>query len=938
MSLSSAGVLTTSSNIVSGGTITGGGLLTTGGSIVIPDAGTIGSASDTNAIAISSAGVVTISTNTDATNSTSGALIAHSAGIADDLYVGDGLFVAGAITGSGVVQGTTITATTAFVPDASDGAALGSASLEFSDLFLADAAVINFGADQDINITHVADTGLTTNGSFTASGTIQGTTITATTAFVPDASDGATLGSSTLQFSDLFIADGGEVKFGDDQDVLLRHDHNSGLIIDRTDQSDNAPVSLTLSTAETDIQADDVIGKINFQAPDEGTGTDAVLISAAIQARSEGDFSATANATSIDFMTGASEAATSKMSVTSGGNLTINTDGANIGFGANSEITLTHVHNVGLTLTHTATDDNLPIILQLKSEENEIVANEVIGSLEFAAGDADGTDGATVAAGIHAIAEGTFSASANATKLVFTTGVSETAAASATAKMTLSSAGLLTIADDFMIKDGGTIGVASDADAITIASNGQLTLTQTLIGTALDISGDIDVDGTTNLDIVDIDGAVDMASTLQVDGAITSSAGATITVADNSAALTLVSTDADAVTGPLLDFNRNSSSPADNDDLGYVRFLGENDASESTAYAQMFGSAEDVSDGTEDGSLSFFTIVNGAQVNRIEIMPTEINFNQGGIDLDFRVESNGQANMFYVDGGNDTVSFQPNSGNLAVKAGRVDSTNNVRLEAGGTTSTFLEYRGYLGHIWDVNTTERLRLTGAGRLENKSPSNTGNVLQDFTIDWRNENSAGIMAGIGVVRTNNANAPGAFVIRTSTDVDSSSNNSDGEISEKFRVAANGDLTATDTSIASNSDSRLKENIADFTYDLTKFKALKTKTFDWKQPELHGDKSGVRGFVAQDIEKVDDYWIDEVEVQKDSDDYQYLEDKNILYTENATIPDGKKVGDLEYKARFAKTSKLGQKDSMYVSVINQLIAKIETLETEVQALKDA
>ena len=51
---------------------------------------------------------------------------------------------------------------------------------------------------------------------------------------------------------------------------------------------------------------------------------------------------------------------------------------------------------------------------------------------------------------------------------------------------------------------------------------------------SLDISGDIDVDGTTNLDVVDIDGAVDMASTLQVDGAITSSTGATITVADNS--------------------------------------------------------------------------------------------------------------------------------------------------------------------------------------------------------------------------------------------------------------------------------------------------------------------------------------------------------------------------------------------------------------------
>ncbi len=150
-------------------------------------------------------------------------------------------------------------------------------------------------------------------------------------------------------------------------------------------------------------------------------------------------------------------------------------DASTIQFGNDQEITLTHVADTGLTLTHTASGDNTPIVLQLKSEEDAIIADEVIASLEFAAGDSDGTDGATVAAGIHAIAEGAFSASANATKLVFTTGVSETAAASATAKMTLSSAGLLTIADDFIIKDGGTIGVTSANDAMTISSAGIVT-------------------------------------------------------------------------------------------------------------------------------------------------------------------------------------------------------------------------------------------------------------------------------------------------------------------------------------------------------------------------------------------------------------------------------------------------------------------------------
>ena len=72
-----------------------------------------------------------------------------------------------------------------------------------------------------------------------------------------------------------------------------------------------------MSTDESDIAADDIIGKIQFQAPDEGTGTDAILVAAEIAAVSEGDFSSSSNATKLSFKPGASEAAAEKMALSS---------------------------------------------------------------------------------------------------------------------------------------------------------------------------------------------------------------------------------------------------------------------------------------------------------------------------------------------------------------------------------------------------------------------------------------------------------------------------------------------------------------------------------------------------------------------------------------------------------------------------------------------
>jgi hypothetical protein len=69
----------------------------------------------------------------------------------------------------------------------------------------------------------------------------------------------------------------------------------------------------------------------------------------------------------------------------------------------------------------------------------------------------------------------------------------------------------------------GTLGATTPASvaATTGTFSSTVTATGTSVFASLDISGDIDVDGTTNLDVVDIDGAVDMASTLGVTGVAT---------------------------------------------------------------------------------------------------------------------------------------------------------------------------------------------------------------------------------------------------------------------------------------------------------------------------------------------------------------------------------------------------------------------------------
>ena len=100
---------------------------------------------------------------------------------------------------------------------------------------------------------------------------------------------------------------------------------------------------MTLSTNETEIDDGDVLGQINFQAPLEASGTDAILVGASIHAEADASFTSSVNTTSLVFSTGTSDTAAEKVRIgnTVGITVAANTTGLSIGACSTTAINIT---------------------------------------------------------------------------------------------------------------------------------------------------------------------------------------------------------------------------------------------------------------------------------------------------------------------------------------------------------------------------------------------------------------------------------------------------------------------------------------------------------------------------------------------------------------------------------------------------------------------
>ena len=243
-------------------------------------------------------------------------------------------------------------------------------------------------------------------------------------------------------------------------------------------------------------------------------------------------------------------------------------------------------------------------------------------------------------------------------------------------------------------------------------------------------------------------------------------------------------------------------------------------------------------------------------------------FNEDSADADFRIESNGNTNAFVIDADKGVVSI----GNDADYAWR---NNNGDQQM------------------DISTFGCLYAQGGGSLivaSNWFRASDNTITAKETGVSTGYFGEGVSGGNHVFFTGASASAGAAITFT----------------ERFKIALNGDLTGTDTSIASNSDIRLKENIEDYSYDINKVKAMQVKQFDWKEKNLHATPTGQIGFIAQELEEIEPKFVRENEQKENSAELKYLDE------------DG-----------MAKTSVLGEKDAMYISIIQQLIARIEKLE---------
>ena len=249
----------------------------------------------------------------------------------------------------------------------------------------------------------------------------------------------------------------------------------------------------------------------------------------------------------------------------------------------------------------------------------------------------------------------------------------------------------------------------------------------------------VTADGNTELTINDTSAA--FSGNVTVAGTTDLSGATTITANTTDDALLITTTEASSTAAPVITLKRNSSSPADADYLGQIKFKGENDADQEIVYAKMTGKILDASDGSEDGIIEFAHKKAGSNVITARFRSDSYQLLNGTtLTVDGQITGNLTGNVT----GNVSGSSGSTTGNAATATALATARNIAGQSFDGSANITIASTDL------SNTSAIALLTASQTLTNKTL--TSPVIADITstadIDLTATNDVNIPANVGL----------------------------------------------------------------------------------------------------------------------------------------------------------------------------------------------